>query len=192
MQAVQVATRVAGTAQIAHREAAGRQPPAPAVMTPVSCRPPCTGSPCWPRVASERHTRFRPGNRTWRATANEFAFRFNRPRPASRGLVFLGPRAQRLALPVRDRNIVAGQRPRKIPPAPPAARGHPPSLGGREWAPVERSSHEAAAAIATYPADGRGSGLTSAHPMTRASWLPCYLFFGFPISSEYASALYLP
>jgi ISXO2-like transposase domain/Transposase zinc-ribbon domain len=37
--------------------------------------------------------------------------------------------------PVRYRNIVAGKRPRKIPPAPPAGRGHPPSL---ERPPAER------------------------------------------------------
>jgi len=44
-------------------------------------------------------------------------FRFNRRRPASRGLVFY--RLLELAAghdPVRYRNIVAGKRPRKIPP----------------------------------------------------------------------------
>jgi len=60
---------------------------------------------------------------------DEFVFRFNRRRARSRGLVFY--RLLQLAAghdPVRYRNIVAGKRPRKIPPAPPAGRGHPPSL----------------------------------------------------------------
>ena len=60
---------------------------------------------------------------------DEFVFRFNRRRSRSRGLVFY--RLLELAAghdPVRCRNIVAGKRPRKIPPAPPAGRGHPPSL----------------------------------------------------------------
>ncbi len=60
---------------------------------------------------------------------DEFAFRFNRRRSRSRGLVFY--RLLELAAghdPVRYRNIVAGKRPRKIPPNPPAGRGHPPSL----------------------------------------------------------------
>src|SRR5260370_2671511 len=61
---------------------------------------------------------------------DEFVFRFNRRRAPSRGLGFY--RLLQLAAghdPVRYRNIVAGKRPRKIPPAPPARRGHPPSLG---------------------------------------------------------------
>src|SRR6266513_392966 len=60
---------------------------------------------------------------------DEFVFRFNRRRSASRGLVFY--RLLELAAghdPVRYRDIVAGKRPRKIPPNPPAGRGHPPSL----------------------------------------------------------------
>jgi transposase-like protein len=60
---------------------------------------------------------------------DEFVFRFNRRRSRSRGLVFY--RVLELAAghdPVRYRDIVAGKRPRKIPPAPPAIRGHPPSL----------------------------------------------------------------
>ena len=67
---------------------------------------------------------------------DEFVFRFNRRRSRSRGLVFY--RLLELAAghdPVRYRNIVAGKRPRKIPPTPPAARGHPPSL---ERPPAER------------------------------------------------------
>jgi transposase-like protein len=60
---------------------------------------------------------------------DEFVFRFNRRRSRSRGLVFY--RLLELAIahdPVRYRNIVAGKRPRKTPPIPPAKRGHPPSL----------------------------------------------------------------
>jgi transposase-like protein len=60
---------------------------------------------------------------------DEFVFRFNRRRSRSRGLVFY--RLLELAAgndPVRYRNIVAGKRPRKIPPTLPARRGHPPSL----------------------------------------------------------------
>src|SRR6185437_14764186 len=67
---------------------------------------------------------------------DEFVFRFNRRRSRSRGLVFY--RVLELAAghdPVRYRDIVAGKRPRKIPPAPPAMRGHPPSL---ERSPAER------------------------------------------------------
>jgi transposase-like protein len=67
---------------------------------------------------------------------DEFVFRFNRRRSRSRGLVFY--RVLELAVghePVRYHDIVAGKRPRRIPPAPPAARGHPPSL---ERPPAER------------------------------------------------------
>ena len=67
---------------------------------------------------------------------DEFVFRFNRRRSQSRGLVFY--RVLELAVghePVRYHDIVAGKRPRRIPPAPPVARGHPPSL---ERPPAER------------------------------------------------------
>jgi transposase-like protein len=67
---------------------------------------------------------------------DEFTFRFNRRRSRSRGLVFY--RVLELAAghdPVRYHNIVAGKRPRKIPPTPPVTRGHPPSL---ERPPAER------------------------------------------------------
>jgi transposase-like protein len=60
---------------------------------------------------------------------DEFVFRFNRRRSRNRGLVFY--RVLELAVghgPVRYHDIVAGKRPRKIPPAPPTAHGHPPSL----------------------------------------------------------------
>ena len=60
---------------------------------------------------------------------DEFVFRFNRRRARSRGLVFYRLLAFAAGHdPVRYRNIVAGKRPRKIPPAPLAGRGHPPSL----------------------------------------------------------------
>ena len=67
---------------------------------------------------------------------DEFVFRFNRRRSRSRGLVFY--RVLELAAshdPVRYHDIVAGKRPRKISPTPPATRGHPPSL---ERAPAQR------------------------------------------------------
>ena len=67
---------------------------------------------------------------------DEFVFRFNRRRSRSRGMVFY--RVLGLAAghdPVRYRDLTAGKRPRKIPPAPPPVRGHPPSL---ERSPAER------------------------------------------------------
>ena len=67
---------------------------------------------------------------------DEFVFRFNRRQSRSRGLVFY--RLLELAAghdPVRYRDTVAGKRPRKTPPIPPARRGHPPSL---ERPPAER------------------------------------------------------
>jgi hypothetical protein len=67
---------------------------------------------------------------------DEFVFGFNRRRSRSRGLIFYRP--LELAVghdPVRYRDIVAGKRPRKIPPASPAERGHTPSL---ERPPAER------------------------------------------------------
>jgi transposase-like protein len=63
---------------------------------------------------------------------NEFAFRFNRRKSRSRGMVFF--RVIELAVghaPVRYREIVAGRRPRAVSPTPPLARGHPPSLDRR-------------------------------------------------------------
>ena len=60
---------------------------------------------------------------------NEFVFRFNRRRSASRGLVFY--RVLELAVghdPVRYRELVANPGPKKILPTPPVARGHPPTL----------------------------------------------------------------
>jgi transposase-like protein len=72
---------------------------------------------------------------------DEFTFRFNRRRSRSRGLVFY--RVLELAAghdPVRYRDIVVGKRPRKTPPVPPAARGHPPSL---ERSPAQRPWRDA-------------------------------------------------
>jgi len=60
---------------------------------------------------------------------NEFCFRFNRRRSASRGLVFL--RLLQLAVdhdPVRYRQLIADPTPKKTRPVPPGGRGHPPSL----------------------------------------------------------------
>jgi len=60
---------------------------------------------------------------------NEFVFRFNRRRSRSRGMVFY--RVLELAVahgPVRYQDLIASQRLRAVPPAPPQARGHPPSL----------------------------------------------------------------
>ena len=60
---------------------------------------------------------------------NEFVFRFNRRHSRSRGRVFL--RVLELAAghdPVRYKDIVAGRRPRAVPPTPPPTRGKPPSL----------------------------------------------------------------
>ena len=69
---------------------------------------------------------------------DEFVFRFNHRRSRIRGLVFY--RVLELAVrhdPVRYRDLVAGKRPRKVPPMPPGARGRPPSLerphAGRPW-----------------------------------------------------------
>jgi transposase-like protein len=60
---------------------------------------------------------------------NEFVFRFNRRRSASRGLLFY--RVLELAVghdPVRYRDLVADPQPKRVPPRPPTARGHPPSM----------------------------------------------------------------
>ena len=69
---------------------------------------------------------------------NEFAFRFNRRRSRSRGMVFY--RVLELAVahkPVRYQELIATKRPRAVPPTPPRARGHPPSLqrppANRPW-----------------------------------------------------------
>ena len=60
---------------------------------------------------------------------NEFAFRFNRRRSRSRGMVFY--RVLELAVghaPVRYRDLVAHPQPKAVRPVPPARGGHPPSL----------------------------------------------------------------
>jgi transposase-like protein len=69
---------------------------------------------------------------------NEFVFRFNRRRSRSRGTVFY--RVLELTVahePVRYRDLVAAQRARTVPPTPPTATGHPPSLerppANRPW-----------------------------------------------------------
>ena len=69
---------------------------------------------------------------------DEFVFRFNRRRSRSRGLVFY--RVLELSVghePVRYRHLVITPTPKKEPSAPPAGRGHPPSLerppANRPW-----------------------------------------------------------
>jgi len=69
---------------------------------------------------------------------NEFVFRFNRRHSRSCGMVFY--RVLELAVdhdPVRYRDIIAGRRPRAVPPTPPQARGKPTSLerppANRPW-----------------------------------------------------------
>jgi transposase-like protein len=69
---------------------------------------------------------------------NEFVFRFNRRRSRSRGMVFY--RVLELTVahePVRYRDLVAAKRSRTVPPTPPTATGHPPSLerppANRPW-----------------------------------------------------------
>ncbi len=69
---------------------------------------------------------------------NEFAFRFNRRRSASRGMVFY--RVLELAVghtPVRYRDLVVDPQPKATPPVPPGTSGHPPSLdrprAARPW-----------------------------------------------------------
>jgi len=72
------------------------------------------------------------------AYLNEFAFRFNRRRSRSRGLVF--HRVLELAVahePVRYGELIAKPRPSKATRRPPISRGRPPSLdrppAGRPW-----------------------------------------------------------
>jgi transposase-like protein len=69
---------------------------------------------------------------------NEFAFRFNRRRSRSRGMVFY--RVLELAVahqPVRYRDLIANPRPSTLPRQPPDSRGRPPSMerprAGRPW-----------------------------------------------------------
>jgi transposase-like protein len=69
---------------------------------------------------------------------NEFAFRFNRRRSTSRGMVFY--RVLELAIghdPVRYRDLVVDPRPKATRPVPPGTGGHPPSLdrprAARPW-----------------------------------------------------------
>jgi hypothetical protein len=63
---------------------------------------------------------------------NEFVFRFNRRTSRSRGLIF--QRVLELGVehePVPLRVIVAGKRPRQVPPTPPLTRGHPRASSAR-------------------------------------------------------------
>ena len=74
---------------------------------------------------------------------DEFVFRFNRRRSRSRGMVFY--RVLELAVahePMRYQDLIASQRPKKVPPVPPKRRGHPTSLerprAKRPWRSAER------------------------------------------------------
>ncbi len=74
---------------------------------------------------------------------DEFCFRFNRRRSRSRGLLFY--RTLQLAVdhhPVRYRQLVKQTRPRAVPPRPPGATGHPPSIdrprAARPWRPPDQ------------------------------------------------------
>jgi transposase-like protein len=76
---------------------------------------------------------------------NEFVFRFNRRRSRSRGMVFY--RVLELAVahdPVRYQDLIVENRPRKVTPRPPNARGHPPSLdrspADRPWRAAQPAS----------------------------------------------------
>ena len=69
---------------------------------------------------------------------DEFVFRFNRRRSRSRGMVFY--RVLELSVahdPLRYRDIIRTSKPKRVPPVPPNARGHPPSLerpaANRPW-----------------------------------------------------------
>ena len=69
---------------------------------------------------------------------NEFAFRFNRRRSRSRGMVFYRPLELAVAhQPVRYRDLIANPRPSTVPRRPPGSRGRPPSMerppAGRPW-----------------------------------------------------------
>lgn len=78
-------------------------------------------------LASTHQGRFEHGHLP--SYLDEFVFRFNRRRSRSRGLLFY--RLLELAVdhdPVRYHDVAIGGRPRKIMPAPPQKRGHPPSL----------------------------------------------------------------
>jgi transposase-like protein len=75
---------------------------------------------------------------------NEFVFRFNRRRSASRGLVFY--RVLKLAAghdPVRYQDLIASRRPREAPAVPPGTRGHPPSMERPPAGPPWRDAHQA-------------------------------------------------
>ena len=103
---------------------------------PGNCCTRYTASPHWPRRWLLSTHQGSVDEAHLQSYLDEFVFRFNRRRSRSRGLVFY--RVLQLAVGrawVRYRNIVAGKRPQKIPPTPPAARGHPPSL---ERPPAER------------------------------------------------------
>ena len=72
------------------------------------------------------------------AYLDEFVFRFNRRRSRSRGLVFYRMLERAVGHdPVRYQDLIAARRPSAVPPLPPRAGAHPPSLdrpvAGRPW-----------------------------------------------------------
>src|SRR6266702_3556459 len=101
---------------------------------------------------------------------DEFVFRFNRRRARSRGLVFY--RLLQLAAghdPVRYRNIVAGKRPRKIPPAPPAGRGHPPPAATASISASSACLASASTNEARTPLAARSANCERLSPSTEAA-----------------------
>jgi hypothetical protein len=82
---------------------------------------------------------------------NEFVFRFNRRQSRSRGMVFY--RVLELAMghaPVRYSDIVAGRRPRKVPPTPPLVRGKPQASTAHQ-----RTAHGGASPVRWRPPLGQ-------------------------------------
>ena len=96
----------------------------------ASCCPPCTESPRWLAkrwLLGTHHGSVDDAHLP--SSLNEFVFRFNRRHSRSRGMVFF--RVLELAVghdPVRYGDIIAGRRPRTVPPTPPLVRGKPLSI----------------------------------------------------------------
>ena len=148
-------------------------PPAPAARTRASCCPPCTGSPRWPSGGCWAPTRARSTRRICPSYLDEFVFRFNRRRSASRGLVFY--RLLELAAghdPVRYRDLIASQQAARPRPAS-RSEGHPPSLdrprANRPWRTGELQLQlPIPLRLNEYP-----SGLLSCPPAASSKIIPC-------------------
>ena len=83
---------------------------------------------------------------------NEFAFRFNRHRSSSRGMVFY--RVLECAVahgPVRYQDLIASARHRAVPPTPSHARGHPAEPGPPSGAPPMENSESGLLRLNGYP-----------------------------------------